>query len=154
MPRDKNIPPKLAKRILLFLLRDDLAEEVQGDLEELRTVYDREVADGKRMRAESTTLRDRIEELRRTIADRDGRGDGAALPVHAALPGHGDLLVSVAPAVVPFEARTRRPKIAAPAPNRTRAARVSRMALRRRRRPCPAGRALLLTCLVTTLFSR
>ncbi len=47
------------------------ADRAQRDLEELRTAYDREVADGKRMRAESTTLRDRIEELRRTVADRD-----------------------------------------------------------------------------------
>jgi hypothetical protein len=49
----------------------EMAERVQRDMDELRTAYDREVADGKRMRAESSTLRDRIEELRRSIADRD-----------------------------------------------------------------------------------
>jgi len=49
----------------------ETAENAQRDLDELRSVYDREVADGKRMRAESSTLRDRIEELRRTVADRD-----------------------------------------------------------------------------------
>ena len=31
---NKTIPPKLAQRLLLFFLRDDLVEEVQGDLEE------------------------------------------------------------------------------------------------------------------------
>lgn len=31
---DKNVPPKLAQRFLLKFLRDDLAEEVLGDLEE------------------------------------------------------------------------------------------------------------------------
>jgi hypothetical protein len=30
----KNIPPKLASRFLNLFLRDDLAEEVQGDLDE------------------------------------------------------------------------------------------------------------------------
>ncbi|MEO7990139.1 MAG: ABC transporter permease [Chryseolinea sp.] len=34
MKRDKAIPPKLAQRLLLRFLRSDLAEEVQGDLEE------------------------------------------------------------------------------------------------------------------------
>lgn len=37
LPMDKNykiIPPKLAERLLLWFLRNDLAEEVQGDLEE------------------------------------------------------------------------------------------------------------------------
>ncbi len=34
MKRDKAIPPKLAQRLLLRFLRSDLAEEVQGDLDE------------------------------------------------------------------------------------------------------------------------
>ena len=34
MTKNKTIPPKVAKRLLLLFLRDDLAEEVQGDLEE------------------------------------------------------------------------------------------------------------------------
>lgn len=34
MTGNKTIPPKLATRLLLAFLRDDLAEEVQGDLEE------------------------------------------------------------------------------------------------------------------------
>jgi putative ABC transport system permease protein len=34
MTESKTIPPKLATRLLLFFLRDDLAEEVQGDLDE------------------------------------------------------------------------------------------------------------------------
>ncbi len=46
-------------------------ELTRVDFEELQANYDREVADGKRMRAETTTLRDRIEELRRSVADRD-----------------------------------------------------------------------------------
>jgi putative ABC transport system permease protein len=34
MTKNKTIPPKLATKLLLFFLSDDLAEEVQGDLEE------------------------------------------------------------------------------------------------------------------------
>src|SRR5688572_2246133 len=34
MTKNKTIPPKLATRVLLFFLREDLAEEVQGDLDE------------------------------------------------------------------------------------------------------------------------
>jgi putative ABC transport system permease protein len=34
LKQNKTIPPKLAKQLLLRFLRDDLAEEVQGDLEE------------------------------------------------------------------------------------------------------------------------
>ena len=34
MKFDKHIPPKSANRFLNWFLRDDLAEEVQGDLEE------------------------------------------------------------------------------------------------------------------------
>ena len=34
MTKNKTIPPKLATRLLLSFLRDDLAEEVQGDLDE------------------------------------------------------------------------------------------------------------------------
>ena len=34
MKPDKAIPPKLPQKILLSFLRDDLAEEVTGDLEE------------------------------------------------------------------------------------------------------------------------
>ena len=34
MKKAKNIPPNLAQRFLRWFLRDDLAEEVQGDLEE------------------------------------------------------------------------------------------------------------------------
>ena len=34
MKNRKHIPPKLARRFLHWFLRDDLAEEVEGDLEE------------------------------------------------------------------------------------------------------------------------
>ena len=46
-------------------------ELTRVELDELQSNYDREVADGKRMRAETTTLKDRIEELRRSVVDRD-----------------------------------------------------------------------------------
>jgi predicted nucleic acid-binding Zn-ribbon protein len=39
--------------------------------EELQANYDREVADGKRMRAESITLKERIDEMRGQLKDRD-----------------------------------------------------------------------------------
>lgn len=59
-------------------IHDGVAVQAKGDLQKVRAnlddlqgKYDREVADGKRLRAESQTLRDRIEELGETIKDRD-----------------------------------------------------------------------------------
>jgi chromosome segregation ATPase len=46
-------------------------EQATLDLEELQGRYDREAAEGKRIRAESITLRDRIEELKRSVQDRE-----------------------------------------------------------------------------------
>lgn len=46
-------------------------EETRQRLDDLQTSYDREVADGKRLRAETATLRERIEQLGETIGDRD-----------------------------------------------------------------------------------
>ena len=45
--------------------------KARGDIEELQARYDREVADGKRLRAETSTLRDRIEEMRRNLGEKD-----------------------------------------------------------------------------------
>jgi chromosome segregation ATPase len=50
-------------------LREDI-EQSRQRIEELQNAYDREAADGKRLRAEGQTLRDRIEELRKAIQDR------------------------------------------------------------------------------------
>ncbi|HUQ04389.1 MAG TPA: FHA domain-containing protein [Kofleriaceae bacterium] len=43
----------------------------QKAFDDLQANHDREVADGKRIRAEAATLRDRIEEMRATIKDRE-----------------------------------------------------------------------------------
>jgi len=48
-----------------------LVHEAQTELEELQARFDREAAEGKRARAEAISLRDRIEELKRGIQDRD-----------------------------------------------------------------------------------
>jgi len=48
-----------------------LVREAQVELEELQSRFDREAAEGKRARAEAISLRDRIEELKRGIQDRD-----------------------------------------------------------------------------------
>lgn len=57
---------------------DEAAEKLSKDLEdsrrrldELQGHYDREVADGKRMRAETATLRDKIQQLNDAIKDRE-----------------------------------------------------------------------------------
>ncbi len=50
-------------------LRTEL-ERMSQMLEDAQTAYDREVADGKRLRAEAQTLRDRMEELRRSVGER------------------------------------------------------------------------------------
>lgn len=55
---------------VLAKARGDLAS-AQERLEDLQARYDREVADGKRLRAETSTLRDRIEELRRGLEEKD-----------------------------------------------------------------------------------
>ncbi|GAB4538752.1 MAG: hypothetical protein Tsb0020_52770 [Haliangiales bacterium] len=46
-------------------------EAARKRLDELQTNYDREVADGKRLRAETATLRENIEKLEGTVEDRD-----------------------------------------------------------------------------------
>ncbi|HLU65571.1 MAG TPA: hypothetical protein VKZ63_04820, partial [Kofleriaceae bacterium] len=51
-------------------LRKELDESLAAQ-EKLQAAYDREVADGKRLRAEIVTHKDRIEELRRALAERD-----------------------------------------------------------------------------------
>jgi pSer/pThr/pTyr-binding forkhead associated (FHA) protein/DNA repair exonuclease SbcCD ATPase subunit len=57
---------------------DEAVERLSKDLEdsrrrldELQASYDREVADGKRMRAEAATLRDKIQQLNEAILDRE-----------------------------------------------------------------------------------
>lgn len=57
---------------------DEAVEKLSKDLEEsrrrlddLQVNYDREVADGKRMRAEAATLRDKIQQLNEAILDRE-----------------------------------------------------------------------------------
>lgn len=45
--------------------------DVQAELEALQAKYDREAADGKRTRADAITLRDRIEELKGGLQDRE-----------------------------------------------------------------------------------
>src|ERR1041385_9077354 len=44
---------------------------LRGELEKVNTAYEREVADGKRVRAEAATLRERVDELRAQIKDRE-----------------------------------------------------------------------------------
>jgi chromosome segregation ATPase len=46
-------------------------EETRRRLDDLQGSYDREVADGKRMRAESATLRDKIQQLNDAVGDRE-----------------------------------------------------------------------------------
>src|SRR5262249_22679233 len=46
-------------------------KQLKVDLDKANANYEREVADGKRIRAESATLRDRIEELRAAVKDRE-----------------------------------------------------------------------------------
>jgi hypothetical protein len=46
-------------------------DELKAEVEVANANYEREVADGKRVRAESATLRDRIEELRAAVKDRE-----------------------------------------------------------------------------------
>jgi golgin subfamily B member 1 len=46
-------------------------KRLRMEFESLQSTHDREVADGKRIRAEAATLRDRIEELRQSIKDRE-----------------------------------------------------------------------------------
>jgi len=46
-------------------------KSLQDRADKLQSAHEREVADGKRMRAESSTLKERIEEMRDTIKDRD-----------------------------------------------------------------------------------
>ena len=46
-------------------------DEALGTIEKLQIAYDREVADGKRLRAEIVTHKDRNDELRRALAERD-----------------------------------------------------------------------------------
>jgi hypothetical protein len=51
-------------------LRRDLDQAVAA-LEKMQVTHDREIADGKRLRAEIVTHKDRVEELRRALAERD-----------------------------------------------------------------------------------
>ncbi|HKE17918.1 MAG TPA: FHA domain-containing protein [Kofleriaceae bacterium] len=51
-------------------LRKEL-DEALSTVEKLQIAYDREVADGKRLRAEIVTHKDRTDELRRALAERD-----------------------------------------------------------------------------------
>jgi chromosome segregation ATPase len=51
-------------------LRKEL-DDALGTVEKLQIAYDREVADGKRLRAEIVTHKDRTDELRRALAERD-----------------------------------------------------------------------------------
>ncbi len=51
-------------------LRKEL-DQALGTVEKLQIAYDREVADGKRLRAEIVTHKDRTDELRRVLAERD-----------------------------------------------------------------------------------
>ena len=51
-------------------MRKDL-DEALAAVEKLQIAYDREVADGKRLRAEIVTHKDRIDELRRALGERD-----------------------------------------------------------------------------------
>jgi hypothetical protein len=51
-------------------LRKELNDAL-GTVEKLQIAYDREVADGKRLRAEIVTHKDRTDELRRALAERD-----------------------------------------------------------------------------------
>lgn len=51
-------------------LRKDLDTAIAA-LEKMQVTHDREVADGKRLRAEIVTHKDRVEELRRALAERD-----------------------------------------------------------------------------------
>ncbi|HEY1550497.1 MAG TPA: FHA domain-containing protein, partial [Kofleriaceae bacterium] len=46
-------------------------KQIKVELEKANANYEREVADGKRIRAESATLRDRIEELKAAVKDRE-----------------------------------------------------------------------------------
>ena len=46
-------------------------KQLKVELEKANANYEREVADGKRIRAESATLRDRIEELKAAVKDRE-----------------------------------------------------------------------------------
>lgn len=46
-------------------------DEAMASVEKLQIAYDREVADGKRLRAEIVTHKDRIDELRRALGERD-----------------------------------------------------------------------------------
>ena len=46
-------------------------KQLKADLEKANASYEREVADGKRIRAESATLRERIEELKAAVKDRE-----------------------------------------------------------------------------------
>jgi len=50
---------------------NQLLESARSELEELQGRFDREAAEGKRIKAESITLRDRIDELKRNIQDRE-----------------------------------------------------------------------------------
>jgi len=50
---------------------DGEIKSLRAELEKQSSAHDREVADGKRVRAEAATLRERIEELRAQIKDRD-----------------------------------------------------------------------------------
>ena len=51
--------------------QDGEIKALRSDLEKANASYEREVADGKRVRAESATLRDRIDELKSQVKDRE-----------------------------------------------------------------------------------
>ena len=66
------------KKVLVDLGLEFDAQKADGEIKSLRaeldkatTSYEREVADGKRIRAESASLRERIEELKAAVKDRE-----------------------------------------------------------------------------------
>ena len=72
-------------------------DELQRRFDDLQNRYDREVADGKRLRAETATLRERIEDLRRSLAEKDDvveAHDRVAEELRAELRGAKDQLAA------------------------------------------------------------
>jgi chromosome segregation ATPase len=72
-------------------------DELQRRFDDLQARYDREVADGKRLRAETATLRDRIEDTRRALAEKDDvveAHDRVAEELRAELRGAKDQLAA------------------------------------------------------------
>ena len=77
-PQQANRPRSADEKVMVDLgLQYDPQKadgEIRGlrsELEKVNTAYEREVADGKRVRAEAATLRERVDELRAQIKDRE-----------------------------------------------------------------------------------